>query len=63
MEHVIIRQNNCFESEFLSVNLQQPESGEFKSVERINQLTPHGLLLAGLGGYPITKHSRKIRKR
>jgi uncharacterized OsmC-like protein len=50
MEHVIIRQNNRFETEFLSVDPNQPESAEFKSVERIHQLTPHGLLLAGLGG-------------
>ena len=49
-ERVIVRQNNRFETQFLSVDPHQPESAEFKSVERIHQLTPHGLLLASLGG-------------
>ncbi len=48
-ERVIVRQNNLFETEFLSVDPHQPESEEFKSVEHIHQLTPYGLLLAGLG--------------
>jgi uncharacterized OsmC-like protein len=49
-ERVIVRQNNQFETEFLSTDPHRPESEEFKSVEHIHQLTPHGLLLAGLGG-------------
>jgi uncharacterized OsmC-like protein len=49
-ERMIVRQNNRFETEFLSVDPHQPESAEFKSLEHIHQLSPHGLLLAGLGG-------------
>jgi putative redox protein len=49
-ERVIVRQNNRFETEFLSIDPHQQESAEFKSVEHIHQLTPHGLLLASLGG-------------
>jgi uncharacterized OsmC-like protein len=49
-ERLIVRQNNRFGTEFLSIDPHQPESEEFKSVEHIHQLTPHGLLLAGLGG-------------
>jgi uncharacterized OsmC-like protein len=49
-ERVIVRQNNRFETQFLSIDPHKPESTEFKSVEHTHQLTPHGLLLAGLGG-------------
>jgi uncharacterized OsmC-like protein len=49
-ERVIVRQNNRFETEFLSIDPHRPESEEFKSIEYIHQLTPHGLLLASLGG-------------
>src|SRR5919109_439205 len=49
-ERVIVRQNNRFETEFLSIDAHHPESEEFKPVEHIHQLTPHGLLLASLGG-------------
>lgn len=49
-ERVIVRQNNRFETEFLSIDPHHPESEEFKSVEHIHQLTPHALLLASLGG-------------
>jgi uncharacterized OsmC-like protein len=49
-ERVIVRQNNRFDTEFLSIDPHQPEFEEFKPVEQIHQLTPHGLLLAGLGG-------------
>jgi uncharacterized OsmC-like protein len=49
-ERVIVRQNNRFDTEFLSIDPHLPESVEIKSAEHIHQLTPHGLLLAGLGG-------------
>jgi len=49
-ERVIVRQNNRFDTEFLSIDPQQPESEDFKSVKQIHELTPHGLLLASLGG-------------
>lgn len=48
-ESVIVRQNNRFEIEFLSIHPHQPESATFKPVEHLHQLTPYGLLLAGLG--------------
>jgi uncharacterized OsmC-like protein len=49
-ERMIVRQNNQLETEFLAVDPHQPESTEFRSIERIHQLTPHGMLLASLGG-------------
>lgn len=49
-ERLILRQNNRFETEFLSTDPQQPESQEFKSTTNMHELTPYGLFLAGLAG-------------
>ena len=46
---MIVRQNNRFEVEFLSVDPHLPGSTEFKPVAHIHELTPYGMLLAGLG--------------
>lgn len=47
-ERVIVRQNNNFETEFLSIDSHQPKSQDFKPVERIDELTPYSLLLADI---------------
>lgn len=49
-EHLILRQNHDFETEFLSMDPHQPESEEFKPVTNLHELTPYGLFLAGLAG-------------
>ena len=49
-ERMIVRQNNRFETEFLSIDPHQPESQEFMPVESIHDLTPYGMLLAGIAG-------------
>lgn len=49
-ERLILRQNNRFETEFLSTDPHQPESQEFKSTTNMHELTPYGLFLAGLAG-------------
>jgi putative transposase len=49
-ERLILRQNNRFETEFLSTDPHQQESQEFKSVTHMHELTPYGLFLAGLAG-------------
>jgi uncharacterized OsmC-like protein len=49
-ERLILRQNNRFETQFLSTDPRQPESQEFKSTANMHELTPYGLFLAGLAG-------------
>lgn len=46
-ERVIVRQNSEFETEILAVDPHVPDD-EFQPVEHIHQLTPYGMLLAGL---------------
>jgi uncharacterized OsmC-like protein len=47
-ERLILRQNNQFETEFLTTDPDPPESLEFDSKTQIHELTPYGLFLAGL---------------
>jgi putative redox protein len=49
-ERLILRQNDRFETEFLSTDPHQPESKEFEPAKSIHELTPYGLFLAGLAG-------------
>lgn len=48
-ESVIVRQNQVFELDILAVDPHDPDSSEFELVDGIYQLTPYGMLLAGLG--------------
>ncbi len=48
-ERVIVRQNSDFETEFLAADPRGPESGEPAPVKHLQELTPYGMLLAGLG--------------
>ncbi len=48
-ESVIVRQNNSFETEILARDPHNPDDPEFYSVDHMHQLTPYGMLLAGLG--------------
>lgn len=48
-ERVIVRQNSDFETEFLAADHRGPENGEPAPVKHLQELTPYGLLLAGLG--------------
>jgi putative redox protein len=50
-EIVVVRQNSNFEVEFLAADTESPdeEARELKPVHAIHELTPYGLLLAGLG--------------
>ena len=49
-ERVIVRQNSAFETEFLALDPHDPDAHDFHPVEHIHQLTPYGMLLAGLAG-------------
>jgi uncharacterized OsmC-like protein len=49
-ERVILRQNRHFETEFLSNDPHNPDSTELKSTTQMYELTPYGMLLAGLAG-------------
>lgn len=49
-ERFILRQNNRFETKFLSTDPDEPESRELKPAVYIHELTPYGMLLAGLAG-------------
>lgn len=49
-ERLILRQNDRFETEFLSLDPHRPESEDFKSTANMHELTPYGLFLAGLAG-------------
>lgn len=48
-ERVVIRQNHLFETEILATDPHDPESDELEQVEQLFDLTPYGMLLAGLG--------------
>ena len=50
-EIVVVRQNHKFETEFLAADTQaaDPADRQLKSVHAIHDLSPYGLLLAGLG--------------
>jgi putative redox protein len=48
-EHLIIRQNSKFETEFQASDPHDPESDEIRQVVHIHELTPYTMLLASLG--------------
>jgi putative redox protein len=48
-EAVIVRQNSKFETEILALDPHDPQAHEFYPVGDILQVTPYGMLLAGLG--------------
>lgn len=48
-ERVIVRQNRNFETEFLAPDPRAAESQEPRPVGHLQELTPYGMLLAGLG--------------
>jgi putative redox protein len=48
-ESVIVRQNSQFETEVKAQDPHNPDDPEFYPAGDIHQLTPYGLLLAGLG--------------
>ena len=50
-EIVVVRQASSFETEFLAADTESPdvEARELKPVHAIHELTPYGMLLAGLG--------------
>jgi len=47
-ERVIVRQNRMFETEILAADPHVPDSDHLHPVEHVHQLTPYGMLLAGL---------------
>jgi len=49
-ERLILRQNDRFETEFLTTDPHQPDSEEFQPRANLHELTPYGLFLAGLAG-------------
>jgi uncharacterized OsmC-like protein len=48
-EKIIVRQNSRFEIEILALDPHDADAHEFKVVDDVRQLTPYGMLLAGLG--------------
>ena len=48
-ESVIVRQNSQFHTEVLALDPHDPDARQFHPVEAVHQLTPYGMLLAGLG--------------
>lgn len=48
-ERVVVRQNHRFETEFQAADPQNPDDPALHDVDHIHQMTPYGLLLAGLG--------------
>jgi putative redox protein len=48
-EKIIVRQNRRMEVEVLAAESEGEHAGELQAVGRIHELTPYGLLLAGLG--------------
>ena len=48
-EKVIVRQNSQFETEILALDPHDPDAHHFYPVGDVRQLTPYGMLLAGLG--------------
>ena len=49
-ETVIVRQDSQFETEILALNPHTPDDHDFHPANHVHQLTPYGMLLAGLGG-------------
>jgi uncharacterized OsmC-like protein len=47
-EHVVVRQNRRFETEFRAWDTEDPESDDKEAVFHIHELTPHSLVLASL---------------
>jgi uncharacterized OsmC-like protein len=47
-ERVIVRQNSSFETEILAQDPHVPHADHLHPVEHVHQLTPYGMLLAGL---------------
>jgi putative redox protein len=47
-ESVIVRQNSQFETKILALDPHVPDAHDFQPVENVNQMTPYGMLLAGL---------------
>jgi len=47
-EHVVVRQNRRFETEFRTWDTEDPESDGKEAVFHIHELTPHSLVLASL---------------
>ena len=48
-ESIIVRQNSRFETEILALDPHDPDAHHFYPVGDVRQLTPYGMLLAGLG--------------
>lgn len=48
-EKVIVRQNSRFETEIQALDSHDPDAHHFYPVGDVRQLTPYGMLLAGLG--------------
>jgi uncharacterized OsmC-like protein len=48
-ESVIVRQNRAYEIEFLALDPEAPDAHDYEHVDTIHELTPYGMLLAGLG--------------
>jgi uncharacterized OsmC-like protein len=48
-ERIIVRQNSRFEIEILALDSHDADAHEFEAVDDVRQLTPYGMLLAGLG--------------
>jgi len=48
-ERIIVRQNRRLEVEILAAETEGERAGEMRAVGSIHELTPYGLLLAGLG--------------
>lgn len=48
-ERVIVHQNSDFETAILAADPHDPDAENFHPVADISQLTPYGMLLAGLG--------------
>jgi len=48
-EHVIVRQDKNFQTEFFASDAHKADEGELKPVEDMNSLTPYGMVLTGLG--------------
>ena len=48
-EKVVIHQKSNFQAKFWALDPNEPESKKLHPVKRIEDLTPYGMLLAGLG--------------
>jgi putative redox protein len=48
-ESIIVRQNSQFETEILAQDPHNPDDQTYHLASHVHQLTPYGMLLAGLG--------------